>query len=103
MDMTRLERDSQIRTTAMVVLTFIAVAASLYYLREVLLPFEITAVAPIASGQSLILPVGSEEAPASFSFGFGLAFTLLCFAGFAFAQQSCEPAACAGRACEGTA
>ncbi|WP_442483640.1 AI-2E family transporter [Aeoliella sp. SH292] len=37
--MTRIERDSQIRTTAMVVLTFIAVAASLYYLREVLLPF----------------------------------------------------------------
>lgn len=53
MDMTRLERDSQIRTTAMVILTFIAVAGALYYLREVLLPFVLALF--IASGLVPIL------------------------------------------------
>jgi hypothetical protein len=53
-----------------------------------LLFFEATAVAPIISGQSLIVPLGSEEIPANFSLGF--TFTLLCSAGFGLAQQSCE-------------
>jgi hypothetical protein len=55
-----------------------------------LLFFEATAVAPIISGQSLIVPLGSEEIPANFSLGF--TFTLLCSAGFGLAQQSCETA-----------
>lgn len=47
------DRDSQIRTTALVVLSFIAVAASLYFLRPVLLPFVLALF--IASGVVPIL------------------------------------------------
>ncbi len=47
-DLTQLERDSRIRTTALVILTFIAVAFALYFLRPVLLPFVLALF--IASG-----------------------------------------------------
>lgn len=47
-DTTQLERDSSIRTTALVILTFIAVAVALYFLRPVLLPFVLALF--IASG-----------------------------------------------------
>lgn len=53
MDTTKLERDSQIRTTALVVLTFIAVAVALYFLRPVLLPFVLALF--IASGVAPVL------------------------------------------------
>lgn len=48
MDTAKLERDSHIRTTAMVILTFIAVAVALYFLRPVLMPFVLALF--IASG-----------------------------------------------------
>lgn len=47
-DLTQLQRDSRIRTTALVVLTFIAVAVALYFLRPVLMPFVLALF--IASG-----------------------------------------------------
>jgi len=53
MDTTQLERDSRIRTTALVVLTFIAVASALYFLRPVLLPFVLALF--IASGVAPVL------------------------------------------------
>lgn len=53
MDTTQLERDSRIRTTALVVLTFIAVAVALYFLRPVLLPFVLALF--IASGVAPVL------------------------------------------------
>lgn len=52
MESDQLLRDSHVRTTALVVLTFIAVAASLYFLRDVLLPFVLALF--IASG---VMPV----------------------------------------------
>lgn len=52
-DLSQLQRDSQIRTTALVVLTFIAVAAALYFLRPVLLPFVLALF--IASGLAPLL------------------------------------------------
>lgn len=53
MDISQLERDSQIRTTALVVLTFIASAVALYFLRPVLLPFVLALF--IASGLAPVL------------------------------------------------
>lgn len=47
-DISQLQRDSRIRTTALVVLTFIAVAVALYFLRPVLMPFVLALF--IASG-----------------------------------------------------
>lgn len=53
MDISQLERDSQIRTTALVILTFIAAAVALYFLRPVLLPFVLALF--IASGLAPVL------------------------------------------------
>ncbi len=52
-DLSQLEQDSRIRTTALVILTFIAVAVALYFLRPVLLPFVLALF--IASGLVPIL------------------------------------------------
>lgn len=74
MDMTRLERDSQIRTTAMVVLTFIAVAASLYFLREVLLPFVLALF--IGSGLVPVLNAMQKWLESSRAFAVFVTFVL---------------------------
>ncbi|MCO6045106.1 AI-2E family transporter [Aeoliella sp. ICT_H6.2] len=74
MDITQLQRDSQIRTTALVILTFIAVAVALYFLRPVLMPFVLALF--IASGISPVLNMVQKRLGSTRPFAIFLTFAV---------------------------
>lgn len=74
MDLTELKRDSQIRTTALVILTFIAVAVALYFLRPVLMPFVLALF--IASGIAPVLNLVQRIFGSSRNFAIFVTFLL---------------------------